>query len=113
KRFWLGWRGGPRPPVDPGRRQRVDLSVPLRVGKQRLIDQYERAYVTAMLGVVGGNVSQGAGRGGTALSASQAALARRWERESIALILALFAAPPTIVLVTGTAPGPDSAHIEA
>ena len=42
----------------------VDLSVPLRVGKQSLIDAYERAYVTALLDECRGSVSETARRAG-------------------------------------------------
>jgi DNA-binding NtrC family response regulator len=42
----------------------IDLSEPFRVGKQRVIDAFERAYVTAMLDACGGNVSECARRSG-------------------------------------------------
>jgi transcriptional regulator with GAF, ATPase, and Fis domain len=43
---------------------RVDVRVPLRVGKQQIIDEYERAYLTAMLVDCAGNVSEVARRAG-------------------------------------------------
>jgi transcriptional regulator with GAF, ATPase, and Fis domain len=42
----------------------VDLAEPLRVGKQRIIAAFERAYVTAMLHACGGNISECARRAG-------------------------------------------------
>jgi transcriptional regulator with GAF, ATPase, and Fis domain len=42
----------------------IELSQPLRVGKQRVIDAFERAYVSAMLKACGGNVSECARRAG-------------------------------------------------
>jgi DNA-binding NtrC family response regulator len=43
---------------------RCNLDEPLRVGKQRAIEAYERAYVTAMLEACDGNVSECARRAG-------------------------------------------------
>jgi DNA-binding NtrC family response regulator len=40
----------------------VDLGEPFRVGKQRLVDDYERAYMTALLAECSGNVSSMAQR---------------------------------------------------
>jgi transcriptional regulator with GAF, ATPase, and Fis domain len=40
----------------------VDLSVPLRTAKQRLVDEFERAYIGAMLKACRGNVSEAARR---------------------------------------------------
>jgi DNA-binding NtrC family response regulator len=42
----------------------VDLAVPFRVGKRRLVDDYEHQYVTAMLAACNGNVSEAARRAG-------------------------------------------------
>jgi two-component system, NtrC family, response regulator GlrR len=42
----------------------LDLSVPFRVGKRRLVDDYERQYVTAMLAACNGNLSEAARRAG-------------------------------------------------
>jgi DNA-binding NtrC family response regulator len=42
----------------------VDVRIPLRVGKQRVIEAYERAYVTALLAECQGNVSEVARRAG-------------------------------------------------
>jgi transcriptional regulator with GAF, ATPase, and Fis domain len=42
----------------------VDLSQPLRVGRHRLVEQYERAYVSQMLAACGGNISEAARRAG-------------------------------------------------
>ena len=56
--------GAAPPPADSARPGKIDLTVPLRVGKQRLIDQYERLYVRAMLVATGGNVSEAARRAG-------------------------------------------------
>jgi len=47
-----------------GAAARVDLDQPLRVGKQRAIEAFERAYVTAMLDACEGNVSECARRSG-------------------------------------------------
>jgi transcriptional regulator with GAF, ATPase, and Fis domain len=55
---------GAAPPVESVRAPRIDLEVPLRIGKQRLIDQYERAYVLSMLDATDGNVSEAARRAG-------------------------------------------------
>jgi two-component system, NtrC family, C4-dicarboxylate transport response regulator DctD len=49
-----------RPPASPA----VDTSVPLRVGKQRLVDGYERAYVERLLSECNGNHSEAARRAG-------------------------------------------------
>jgi transcriptional regulator of acetoin/glycerol metabolism len=42
----------------------VDLALPLRDGKQRLIEEYERAYLTRLLAECHGNVSDAAKRAG-------------------------------------------------
>jgi DNA-binding NtrC family response regulator len=42
----------------------IDLSVPLRLGKQRLIDAYERAYVTRLIAECKGNLSEASRRAG-------------------------------------------------
>jgi transcriptional regulator with GAF, ATPase, and Fis domain len=42
----------------------VDLSVPLRVGRRRLSDAYDRAYVTQMLASCKGNISEASRRAG-------------------------------------------------
>jgi DNA-binding NtrC family response regulator len=42
----------------------VDLSVPLKMGKQRLIADYERHYLEAMLAACRGNISEVARRSG-------------------------------------------------
>jgi DNA-binding NtrC family response regulator len=42
----------------------VDLDIPLREGRQRVVEQYERAYVRALLGATGGNVTEAARRAG-------------------------------------------------
>ncbi|HEX6836717.1 MAG TPA: helix-turn-helix domain-containing protein, partial [Polyangia bacterium] len=42
----------------------VDLSQPLRVGRQRVIDAWEREYVTRLLDECGGNVSEASRRAG-------------------------------------------------
>jgi DNA-binding NtrC family response regulator len=42
----------------------VDLSVPLRVGRQRIVDAWEREYVTKLLDACGGNVSEASRRAG-------------------------------------------------
>jgi len=42
----------------------IDLSQPLRVGRHRLVEQYERAYVSQMLAACGGNISEAARRAG-------------------------------------------------
>ncbi|HEY2747768.1 MAG TPA: helix-turn-helix domain-containing protein, partial [Polyangia bacterium] len=42
----------------------VDLSQPLRVGRQRLVDAWEREYVTRLLDECGGNVSEASRRAG-------------------------------------------------
>jgi len=42
----------------------IDLGVPLRLGKQRLVDAYERAYVTALIAECKGNLSEAARRAG-------------------------------------------------
>jgi DNA-binding NtrC family response regulator len=42
----------------------ADLSVPLRVGKQRLIERYEREYLTAAFAECRGNISEVARRAG-------------------------------------------------
>jgi DNA-binding NtrC family response regulator len=42
----------------------LDLSVPLRVARQRVIDAWERAYVTRLLDACGGNVSEASRRAG-------------------------------------------------
>jgi transcriptional regulator with GAF, ATPase, and Fis domain len=42
----------------------VNLKEPMRIGKQRVIQEYERAYVTAILAECGGNVSEAARRSG-------------------------------------------------
>jgi transcriptional regulator with GAF, ATPase, and Fis domain len=42
----------------------VDLSLPLRVGRQRVVDAWERAYVTRLLDECGGNVSEASRRAG-------------------------------------------------
>ncbi len=52
------------PPLDLARQPRIDLLVPLRVAKQRLINGFERAYVTALLAATRGNVSEAARRAG-------------------------------------------------
>jgi transcriptional regulator with GAF, ATPase, and Fis domain len=42
----------------------IDLSVPLRVARQRVIDAWEREYVTRLLDECGGNVSEASRRAG-------------------------------------------------
>ena len=42
----------------------VNLAVPLRVGRQRVVDAWERAYVTRLLDECGGNVSEASRRAG-------------------------------------------------
>ena len=42
----------------------VDLTQPLRVGRQRLVDAWERAYITRLLDECGGNVSEASRRAG-------------------------------------------------
>ncbi|MDB4967387.1 MAG: sigma54 specific transcriptional regulator, Fis family [Myxococcales bacterium] len=42
----------------------IDLSVPLRVGRQRVVDAWEREYVTRLLEECGGNVSEASRRAG-------------------------------------------------
>jgi transcriptional regulator with GAF, ATPase, and Fis domain len=42
----------------------VDLSQPLRVGRQRVVDAWEREYVTRLLDECGGNVSEASRRAG-------------------------------------------------
>jgi DNA-binding NtrC family response regulator len=42
----------------------VDLSLPLRVGRQRVVDAWEREYVTRLLDECGGNVSEASRRAG-------------------------------------------------
>jgi DNA-binding NtrC family response regulator len=42
----------------------IDLAVPLRAGKQRCIEAYERAYITAMLRECSGNLTEAARRAG-------------------------------------------------
>ena len=42
----------------------VDLSLPLRVGRQRVLDAWEREYVTRLLDECGGNVSEASRRAG-------------------------------------------------
>jgi len=42
----------------------VDLTVPLKIGKQRLLADYERRYLTAMIEACGGNISEVARRSG-------------------------------------------------
>jgi DNA-binding NtrC family response regulator len=42
----------------------VDLSQPLRVGRQRVVDAWEREYVTRLLDACGGNVSEASRRAG-------------------------------------------------
>jgi transcriptional regulator with GAF, ATPase, and Fis domain len=42
----------------------IDLSVPLRVGRQRVVDAWEREYVTRLLDECGGNVSEASRRAG-------------------------------------------------
>jgi len=56
--------GGARPPAVRPPEGNIDLAEPMRVGKQRAIDAFERAYVTAMLDACGGNVSECARRSG-------------------------------------------------
>jgi DNA-binding NtrC family response regulator len=52
------------PAAAPADRKGIDLSIPFRAGKKRLIDDYEREYVTAMLAACNGNVSEAARRAG-------------------------------------------------
>jgi DNA-binding NtrC family response regulator len=59
---WAFAAGGAE--ADAGARGSIDLTEPLRVGKQRAIEAYERAYVTAMLEACDGNVSECARRAG-------------------------------------------------
>ncbi|MGZ3407183.1 MAG: AAA-type ATPase lid domain-containing protein, partial [Polyangia bacterium] len=42
----------------------VDLSLPLRIGRQRVVDAWEREYVTRLLDECGGNVSEASRRAG-------------------------------------------------
>jgi DNA-binding NtrC family response regulator len=42
----------------------VDLSVPLRIGRQRMVDAFEREYLTRLLDECGGNVSEASRRAG-------------------------------------------------
>ena len=42
----------------------VDVRVPLPAGKARLVEEYERAYLTQLLQVCDGNVSEVARRAG-------------------------------------------------
>ncbi len=42
----------------------INLRLPISVGKQEVVDQFERAYLTAMLAECGGNVSECARRAG-------------------------------------------------
>jgi len=42
----------------------VDVTVPLRLGRQRLIERYERAYVEKLLAACNGNVSEASRRAG-------------------------------------------------
>jgi DNA-binding NtrC family response regulator len=42
----------------------VDLTQPLRVGRQRVVDAWERAYITRLLDECGGNVSEASRRAG-------------------------------------------------
>jgi transcriptional regulator with GAF, ATPase, and Fis domain len=48
----------------PAAQAAVDLEVPLRIGKQRAIESFERRYLTALLEECGGNVSEAARRAG-------------------------------------------------
>ena len=45
-------------------RAAVDLSQPLRVARQRIVDAWERAYITRLLDECGGNVSEASRRAG-------------------------------------------------
>jgi DNA-binding NtrC family response regulator len=56
--------------------QTIDLSVPLKAGLDRLIDDYERAYVTAALEKTGGNVTRAAELAGVNRKFIQRALHR-------------------------------------
>jgi transcriptional regulator with GAF, ATPase, and Fis domain len=53
-----------RPESPAGATTSVDLSEPLREGKQRVIEAFERSYITTMLDACGGNVSECARRAG-------------------------------------------------
>src|SRR4051812_37791333 len=59
-----GAASAPSAPVDLTQPLRVDLSQPLRVGRQRVIDAWEREYVTRLLDECGGNVSEASRRAG-------------------------------------------------
>jgi DNA-binding NtrC family response regulator len=51
--------------IDPAvRSDEIDLTVPLKIGKQRLIADYERRYLTAMVEACKGNISEVARRSG-------------------------------------------------
>jgi DNA-binding NtrC family response regulator len=55
----------PSPPVSPeARTDGVDVSVPFKVAKEALIDQFERTYIRAVLDASGGNMTKAARRAG-------------------------------------------------
>jgi DNA-binding NtrC family response regulator len=71
-------RAAPRSPSSPGSdiRAEVDLSVPLIVARDRVVEEFERAYLEAALAESGGNVTRAAEIAGVNRKFIQRALAR-------------------------------------
>jgi transcriptional regulator of acetoin/glycerol metabolism len=57
---------GPAPPSSspPPGELPLDLDEPLAVGRRRLVERFERAYLTAIIARAGGNISEAARRAG-------------------------------------------------
>ena len=56
--------GDAGPTSSPGSNRPIDLDVPFKIAKEGLIDDFERAYLTALVAWAGGNMSRAARRAG-------------------------------------------------